>query len=113
MHAVIGRVKIKLGHEDETRAMIASHGIAMVQGMSGSSGGYWSRSADDGHLVQYSFWLFDTEETRELPRRPSTRFATCPKHPRRSSAWMCARSSDRRRGRAISADLLGTISLSF
>jgi hypothetical protein len=39
MHAVIGRVKIKPGHEDETRAMIANHGVAMVQGMAGASGG--------------------------------------------------------------------------
>ena len=28
MYAVIGRLKIKPGHEDETRAMIANHGIA-------------------------------------------------------------------------------------
>lgn len=62
MHAVIGRVKIKPGHEDETRAMIAEHGVAMVQGMAGASGGYWSRGTDDGDLVQHSFWLFDTEE---------------------------------------------------
>jgi hypothetical protein len=62
MHAVIGRVKIKPGHEDDTRAMIADHGVAMLQGMSGSSGGYWSRSSADGELIQHSFWLFDTEE---------------------------------------------------
>jgi hypothetical protein len=44
MYAVTRRVKIKSGHEDETRAMIGTQGIAMVQGMVGSSGGYWARS---------------------------------------------------------------------
>jgi hypothetical protein len=86
MYAVTGRVKIKSGHEDETRAMIGTQGIAMVQGMVGSSGGYWARSTNDDDLVQHSLWLFDTEEnasgggdlqhssryagcTRDLPRR--------------------------------------------
>jgi hypothetical protein len=83
MYAVIGRVKIKPGHEDETRAMILDGGIAMVQAMVGSSGGYWSRSIDDGELIQHSFWLFDTEEhargaeamystLREMPDAPAT-----------------------------------------
>jgi hypothetical protein len=61
MHAVIGRVKIKPGHEDETLAMIADHGVAMLHGLPGSSGAYWSRSTRDGDLIQHSFWLFDTE----------------------------------------------------
>ena len=83
MHAVIGRVKIKPGHEDETREMIASHGVAMLQGMSGSSGGYWSRATEGDDLVQHSFWLFDTQENalaaeatfssfREMPDAPAT-----------------------------------------
>jgi len=83
MHAVIGRVKIKPGHEEETRAMIADHGVAMVQAMVGASGGYWSRSIDDGDLIQHSFWLFDTEENaraaeatfntlRDMPAAPAT-----------------------------------------
>jgi hypothetical protein len=59
---VIGRVEIKPGHEDETRAMIANHGIAMVQAMTGSSGGYWSRSTNEGDFIQHSLSLFDTEE---------------------------------------------------
>jgi hypothetical protein len=62
MHAVIGRVQIKVGHEDETRQMIDDHGVAMLQGLAGSSGGYWSRSTNDDDLIQHSFWLFDTEE---------------------------------------------------
>jgi hypothetical protein len=83
MYAVIGRVKVKPGHEDETRAMIVGGGIAMVQGMAGSSGGYWSRNFDDGELIQHSFWLFDTEENaraaeatfktlRDMPDAPAT-----------------------------------------
>jgi hypothetical protein len=83
MHAVIGRVKIKPGHEDETRAMITDHGISMVQGMAGSSGAYWSRSVEHGDLIQHSFWLFDTEENaraaeatftmlRDMPEAPAT-----------------------------------------
>jgi hypothetical protein len=83
MHAVIGRVNIKPGHEDETQAMIADHGIAMVQGMTGSVGGYWWRSIGDGDVVQHSFWLFDSEQDaraaeavfrtlRNMPEAPAT-----------------------------------------
>jgi hypothetical protein len=83
MHAVIGRVRIKSGHEDETLAMIETGGVAMVHGMPGSKGGWWSRSRDDDGLVQHSFWLFDTEENaraaeatfnmlREMPEAPAT-----------------------------------------
>jgi hypothetical protein len=83
MHAVIGRVRIKPGHEDETRQMITDHGVAMVQGMDGSVSGCWSRSARDGDLVQHSFWLFDTEDharaaeatfltLRDMPDAPAT-----------------------------------------
>ena len=62
MHAVIGRVKLKPGREDEQREMIAKHGIPALQGMAGWLSGYWSRSFNDGDLIQHSFWLFDTEE---------------------------------------------------
>jgi hypothetical protein len=83
MYAVIGRVTIKPGHEDETQAMILKGGIAMVQGMTGSQGGWWSRSSDSEDLIQHSFWLFDTEENarvaeatfntlREMPDAPAT-----------------------------------------
>jgi hypothetical protein len=83
MYTVIGRVNIKPGHEEETRAMIATHGVAMLRGMAGSSAGYWSRSAADGELTQHSFWLFDTEENarnaeatfntlRAMPDAPAT-----------------------------------------
>jgi len=83
MHAVIGRVKIKPGHEDETRGMIADHGAAMVQGMPGAAAGYWSRSNEGADLIQHSFWLFDTEENaraaeatfnmlRDMPDAPAT-----------------------------------------
>jgi hypothetical protein len=62
MHAVIGRVKIKPGCEDETLAMITEHGVAMVQGMAGSTGGCWARTVVEGDLIQHSFWLFDGEQ---------------------------------------------------
>ena len=48
MHAVIGRVTIKPGHEDETLAMIDQHGVGMLQGMAGCRGGYWARHAPGG-----------------------------------------------------------------
>lgn len=83
MYAVIGRVRIKPGHEEETQAMILKGGIAMVQGMTGSQAGWWSRSSDSEDLIQHSFWLFDTEENarvaeatfntlREMPDAPAT-----------------------------------------
>ena len=83
MHAVIGRVKIKPGHEEVTRAMIADHGVAMLQGMPGASAGYWSRADGGGDLIQHSFWLFDTEDharaaeatflsLRDMPEAPAT-----------------------------------------
>jgi hypothetical protein len=83
MHAVVGRVKIKPGYEDETLAMISQYGVAMVQGMPGSIGGYWARTVVDGDLIQHSFWLFDGEEDaraaeatfntlRDMPEAPAS-----------------------------------------
>ena len=83
MYAVIGRVKIKPGHEQETLAMIDSGGVAMVNGFPGSRGGYWTRTIDGEDVVQHSFWLFDGEEgarlaeatyqtLREMPDAPAT-----------------------------------------
>ena len=82
MYAVVGCVTIKPGHEEQTRSMIAEQGVAMVQGMAGSSRAYWARTIDD-RLIQHSFWLFDTEENarhaeatfsglREMPDAPAT-----------------------------------------
>ncbi len=61
MYALIGRVKIKPGHEEETRAMISQHGLPMVQDMAGAAGAYWARAQAGGDLIQHSFWLFDDE----------------------------------------------------
>ena len=83
MYAVIGRVKIKPGQEDETLAMIGARGAAMLKGMAGSADGYWARTLDGGDLIQHSFWLFDTEANargaeatfttlREMPEAPAT-----------------------------------------
>ena len=42
--------------------MIAERGVAMLQGMDGSAGGYWARTLSEGEIIQHSFWLFDAEE---------------------------------------------------
>src|SRR5262245_18986510 len=83
MYAVIGRVQIKAGHEQETVAMIDVGGVAMVNGLPGSRGGYWARTVDGEDVVQHSFWLFDDEEgaraaeatyltLRDMPDAPAT-----------------------------------------
>ncbi len=82
MFAVIGRVKIKAGHEDETLAMIREGGVAMVRDMPGSAGGYWARSIEEAGMIQHSFWLFETDADaraaeatfnglREMPEAPA------------------------------------------
>lgn len=68
MYAVVGRVKIKPGHEEETRAMIVEGGVPMVRGRPGSAGGWWARNLD-GELIQHSFWLFDSRHRRERADR--------------------------------------------
>jgi hypothetical protein len=83
MHAVIGRVKIKPDRADEALAMVAERGVAMLQGMAGSAGGFWARTLGEGEIIQHSFWLFDTEENartaestfnrlRDMPDAPAT-----------------------------------------
>jgi antibiotic biosynthesis monooxygenase (ABM) superfamily enzyme len=83
VYAVIGSVKIKPGHEQETLAMIEQGGVAMLRGFPGSRGGYWARTVDGEELVQHSFWLFDDEKgaraaestyhtLREMPDAPAT-----------------------------------------
>jgi hypothetical protein len=83
VYAVIGRVEIKPGKADETLAMIGRHGLAMLNGMAGSAGGYWARTLEGDTVVQHSFWCFDTEENarvveatfsglRDMPEAPAT-----------------------------------------
>jgi hypothetical protein len=111
MFAVVGRVKIKPGHEQETRAMIAKGGVAMVQGMRGSVGGWWARTLD-GELIQHSLWLFDTEENARSAEATFSHSVRCPTLPPRSSASTPARSwvrrdpdetEDRAAGRRVTA----------
>ncbi len=83
MYALVGRVQIKRGHEEETAEMAREHGPALVGGMSGSKSAYWARISDSrGELIQHSFWLFETEadaraaETvfnslRDIPQAPA------------------------------------------
>jgi hypothetical protein len=68
MYALIGRVKIKEGHEVETLAMIKEGGVPYVQSLPGFSSGYWTRNVD-GELIQHSFWLFETEEGARAAER--------------------------------------------
>ena len=83
MYAVIGRVEIKPGHEEETRVMVEKGAIDMVRGMAGSDAAYWARGLDFSDRVQHSFWLFDTDEDaraaertflslRDMPDAPAT-----------------------------------------
>lgn len=83
MHAVIGRVKIKPDRAEEALSMIGERGVAMLQGMPGSTDGYWARGLDEDDIIQHSFWLFDTEENarsaeatfntlRDMPDAPAT-----------------------------------------
>ena len=83
MYALVGRVEIKPGHEDETATMAREHGPALVGGMSGSKIAYWARAVDDrGKLIQHSFWLFENEDDaraaetvfnslRDMPQAPA------------------------------------------
>jgi hypothetical protein len=62
MFALVGRARIKSGHEEETAAMARDGGPALVGGMTGSKGAYWARPLDGGDaVIQHSFWLFETE----------------------------------------------------
>lgn len=85
MFALIGRVQLKPGREDEALAMISEGGVAMLRSMSGSEAGYWARNLD-GDAIQHSVWLFDTEENarkaektfsslREMPEAPASFFS--------------------------------------
>ena len=75
MYAVIGRVEIKPGHEDETAMMAREHGPTLVGGMPGNKTAYWARAVDDrGKLIQHSFWLFETEQ--DASGRDRLQFAT-------------------------------------
>jgi len=83
MYALIGRVRIKPGREEEAFGLIRERGGEMVRGMVGSKGGYWARTVDGDELIQHSFWLFDDEANartaeatfnalRNMPDAPAT-----------------------------------------
>lgn len=80
MHAVIGRVKIKPERADEALSMIGERGVAMLQGMAGSTGGYWARTRE-GDLIQHSFWLFDTEDDARAAEAPFNTLRDMPDAP--------------------------------
>jgi len=60
--------------------MIEEHGVAMLQGMTGSTGGYWARNIE-GDLIQHSFWLFDTEENARAAEASFNRLRDMPDAP--------------------------------
>jgi hypothetical protein len=84
MHALVGRVEIKPGHEEESATMAREHGPMLVGGMSGSTAAYWARALDQsGKVIQHSFWLFESEEDaraaesvfnslRDMPEAPAS-----------------------------------------
>ena len=82
MYAVIGRVKIKAGHEDETRAMIVSHGVAMIEGMPGASSAYWSRGhqrrrTDTALVLALRHRGKRTKRGGDIPNAPGHARGTC------------------------------------
>ena len=84
MYALVRRVEIKSGHEEETAMMAREHGPTLVGGVSGNRAAYWARGVDDGGtVIQHSFWLFETEEDarraentfnslRDMPEAPAS-----------------------------------------
>ena len=82
MFALVGSVRIKPGHEEETAMMARDHGPALVGGMSGSKIASWARAigASDG-TIQHSFWLFETEADARAAETCSTHYATCRSRP--------------------------------
>ncbi len=80
MYAVIGRVRIKPGQEEQTRSMIEQGGVSMIQGMDGSGAAYWTRTLD-GDLMQHTFWLFDTEANARVAEATFNRLRDMPDAP--------------------------------
>jgi hypothetical protein len=88
MYALIGRVQIKRGHEEETAEMAREHGPELVRGMPGSTSAFWARAGDGrDELIQHSFWVFETEEDaraaetlfnslRDMPSAPAVLIST-------------------------------------
>jgi hypothetical protein len=82
MYALVGRVKIKPGHEEETAAMAREHGPALVGGMSGSKGAYWARALDGGgNVIQHSLWLFEAEDDARAAEAVFTSLRDMPEAP--------------------------------
>jgi len=60
MHAVVGRVKIETGREDEARKLLQEFAVPSAKGLAGFAGGYWARAVDED--TGNSMVLFDSEE---------------------------------------------------
>jgi hypothetical protein len=82
MYALVGRVEIKRGHEDETATMAREHGPTFVGGLAGSKTAYWARARDgSGTLIQHSFWLFETQEDARAAEAVFTSLRDMPQAP--------------------------------
>ena len=82
MYAVIGRVTIHPGHEEETLAMISGGGVAMVQGMVGRLAQRLAANPDDPagwvQLVKAYAVLGDTEKRDAALKTARARYAGKP-----------------------------------
>ena len=86
MFALVGRVRITPGHEEETAAMARAGGPALLASLSGRAA-YWVRTLDDNDATQHSFWLFETE----AQVHPRTRDRASVRDP----LWSCSYSDTR------------------
>jgi hypothetical protein len=63
MHALIGRVRLVSGREDEALKLIKDHGEALVRNMPGAVAGYWARTVEGD--IQHAVWIFDSRENAQ------------------------------------------------
>ena len=94
VYALIGRVEIKPGHEDETLNMLRDGGVSMLRAHGGVNRRVLGSPGRSGFRTASSSTpsgSLTLRPTLEAPRRHFSRYAKCPTLPRRSSVWTCAR----------------------
>ena len=60
MYAVVGRVKIEAGREDEAHKLLDDFVVPSAKTLTGFASGYWARALDED--IGNSLLLFDSEE---------------------------------------------------